>query len=51
MWRRMFIDWPAKALDLLWLGYCVCIAALSLLAMTTVALTLVAYLLGYRLFW
>lgn len=51
MWRRYLIEWPALVLDGVWLLYLGLVGTLAILCFTTVALMLLAYLLGYRLFW
>lgn len=50
MWRRYLIDWPARCVDWLWIGYVTLIAALAVLCVVNVALLLAGFLLGFRLF-
>jgi hypothetical protein len=51
-WRLYLIEWPATLLDAAWLGYKVIIAAVAILSLTTVALSVAAWcLFGFRLFW
>lgn len=49
--RSVLVLWPARVVDGVWFAYKVLLAGLSILALTTVALMLGAYLLGVRLFW
>lgn len=48
-WRVLFIEGPARLVDLAWRGYWVLIAALAILCFTNAALWLAASLLGFPL--
>ena len=49
MWRRVLVDWPARAWDALWLGYGLCLAAGAIVCLVSALLWLVLSLAGYPL--
>ena len=49
--RQMLIDWPARVVDCAWWAYVILIFGLSITAVGSAAIALVAYGFGIRLFW
>lgn len=49
MWRIVFVDWPARAVDVASVLYAVLLLMIAIACFTSVALVLAAYALGFPL--
>jgi hypothetical protein len=50
-WRRILVEWPAKAVDAWFVGYRVLLTALTIVTVSAVVLMLVLAAFGIRWAW